>query len=67
MNAIKGAGLGFRREMLDELLPSLPNEVDFWEVAPENWIPLGAVINNSLNKPQNKPFHYTWFIAFYRK
>ncbi|GFD89798.1 UPF0276 protein [Tenacibaculum sp. KUL152] len=42
MNAIKGAGLGFRREMLDELLPSLPNEVDFWEVAPENWIPLGG-------------------------
>lgn len=42
MNAIKGAGLGFRREMLDELLPSLPSEVDFWEVAPENWIPLGG-------------------------
>lgn len=42
MNAIKGAGLGFRRETLDELLPSLPSEVDFWEVAPENWIPLGG-------------------------
>lgn len=39
---IAGAGLGFRREMLDEILPVLPKEVDFWEVAPENWIPLGG-------------------------
>jgi len=42
MKDIYGAGLGFRREMLKELLPSLPSEVDFWEVAPENWIPLGG-------------------------
>ncbi|MEC8228019.1 MAG: DUF692 family multinuclear iron-containing protein, partial [Pseudomonadota bacterium] len=42
MKTIKGAGLGLRREMLDELLPVLPEEVDFWEVAPENWIPLGG-------------------------
>ncbi len=42
MKNIYGAGLGFRREMLNELLPTLPSEVDFWEVAPENWIPLGG-------------------------
>ncbi|AXT39807.1 DUF692 domain-containing protein [Alteromonas sp. BL110] len=42
MKDINGAGLGFRREMLKELLPTLPTEVDFWEVAPENWIPLGG-------------------------
>jgi len=42
MKHIQGAGLGFRREMLGELLPTLPSEVDFWEVAPENWIPLGG-------------------------
>jgi len=42
MKDVTGAGLGFRREMLDELLPVLPKEVDFWEVAPENWIPLGG-------------------------
>ncbi len=42
MKNIDGAGLGFRREMLKELLPTLPSEVDFWEVAPENWIPLGG-------------------------
>ena len=39
---ISGAGLGLRREMLPALLPHLPAEVDFWEVAPENWIPLGG-------------------------
>ena len=42
MKNICGAGLGFRREMLKALLPTLPSEVDFWEVAPENWIPLGG-------------------------
>lgn len=42
MKNVSGAGLGFRREMLAELLPTLPSEVDFWEVAPENWIPLGG-------------------------
>ena len=42
MKDIYGAGLGFRREMLKELLPTLPSEGDFWEVAPENWIPLGG-------------------------
>ncbi|NDW23063.1 DUF692 family multinuclear iron-containing protein [Alteromonas hispanica] len=43
MNKIAGAGLGFRREMLNEILPEMPSEVDFWEVAPENWIPLGGL------------------------
>ena len=42
MKNIQGAGLGLRREMLAEVLPQLPTEVDFWEVAPENWIPLGG-------------------------
>ena len=39
---LEGAGLGFRRELLDDILPILPSDVDFWEVAPENWIPLGG-------------------------
>lgn len=39
---LEGAGLGFRRELLADILPILPSEVDFWEVAPENWIPLGG-------------------------
>ena len=39
---LHGAGLGLRREMLPSLLPNLPSEVDFWELAPENWIPMGG-------------------------
>ena len=31
-------GLGLRRVMLDPLLAGIPEEVDFFEVAPENWI-----------------------------
>ena len=50
MKTIKGAGLGLRREMLDELLPVLPDEVDFWEVAPENWIPLGGKFNEDFER-----------------
>ncbi|GGD56185.1 HvfB family MNIO-type RiPP peptide maturase [Lacimicrobium alkaliphilum] len=38
----KQVGLGLRREMLDELEGSIPECVDFWEIAPENWIPLGG-------------------------
>ena len=37
-----GAGLGFRRESLDELETRVPEVIDFFEVAPENWIDLGG-------------------------
>ena len=57
MKHIQGAGLGFRREMLDELLPTLPSEVDFWEVAPENWIPLGGTYERQFDQSiQQVPF-----------
>ena len=39
---IKGAGLGLRRESLDELWASQPEQIGFMEVAPENWIGLGG-------------------------
>ncbi|MCK8122161.1 DUF692 domain-containing protein [Pseudoalteromonas sp. 2CM32C] len=35
-------GLGLRREMLDELLERVPKQIDFLEVAPENWLKLGG-------------------------
>ncbi|MDC9526534.1 DUF692 domain-containing protein [Pseudoalteromonas sp. Angola-30] len=35
-------GLGLRREMLDELLAHTPKQIDFMEVAPENWLKLGG-------------------------
>lgn len=46
---LQGAGLGLRREMISDLLPEIPKEVDFWEVAPENWIPLGGKYQKQLN------------------
>ena len=47
---LSGVGLGLRREMLNELLPDIPSSVDFWEVAPENWIPLGGKYQKNLNQ-----------------
>jgi len=35
-------GLGLRREMLDDFIESPPNQVDFLEVAPENWLKMGG-------------------------
>lgn len=39
---IKGAGLGLRRSFLDEVINCSPQIVDFYEVAPENWINIGG-------------------------
>ncbi|MBT8084418.1 MAG: DUF692 domain-containing protein [Woeseia sp.] len=39
---VSGAGLGLRRGLLDKLMASPPVEVDFMEVAPENWIRVGG-------------------------
>jgi uncharacterized protein (UPF0276 family) len=47
---LSGVGLGLRREMLEQLLPDIPSSVDFWEVAPENWIPLGGKYQKNLNQ-----------------
>lgn len=47
---LSGVGLGLRREMTDELLADFPQQVDFWEVAPENWIPLGGKYQKQLKQ-----------------
>lgn len=39
---VSGAGLGLRRGFIDELLANPPADVDFLEVAPENWIRVGG-------------------------
>lgn len=41
-NLVNGAGLGLRRSFLNSIIELPPQEVDFYEVAPENWIPLGG-------------------------
>jgi len=40
--ALKGSGLGLRRGMLDDLSALTSKDVDFLEVAPENWIGVGG-------------------------
>ena len=45
MNDQKNAaqvGLGLRREMLSEFCESVPEAINFFEVAPENWMTLGG-------------------------
>ncbi len=44
-----GAGLGLRREFLDELIARDGAGVDFLEVAPENWIGVGGVLGRKLS------------------
>lgn len=39
---LTGSGLGLRREMLSDILSAKPVQIDFFEVAPENWIPFGG-------------------------
>ncbi len=39
---VGGAGLGLRRELLTPLRDDPPKQVDFLEVAPENWIDVGG-------------------------
>lgn len=39
---VNGAGLGLRRELMSDLEAQPPAQVDFMEVAPENWIGVGG-------------------------
>ena len=39
---VSGAGLGLRRALMDKLMADPPAEIDFMEVAPENWIHVGG-------------------------
>ncbi len=39
---VSGAGLGLRRGLMDALIKAAPDDIDFMEVAPENWIRVGG-------------------------
>jgi uncharacterized protein (UPF0276 family) len=41
---VQGAGLGLRRDHLDALQDQIPPEIDFMEVAPENWLKVGGYL-----------------------
>ncbi len=45
---VQGAGLGLRRPLVDKLMAIPPTEVDFMEVAPENWIHVGGALGKKL-------------------
>jgi uncharacterized protein (UPF0276 family) len=40
--SVHGAGLGLRRDITSRLAEAYPDNVDFMEVAPENWMRLGG-------------------------
>jgi len=45
---VQGAGLGLRRALVNKLMDEPPEEVDFMEVAPENWIHVGGALGKKL-------------------
>ncbi|MBD3653291.1 DUF692 domain-containing protein [Kangiella sp.] len=47
---ITGAGLGLRRDFLDEYEALDQSSVDFMEVAPENWIPYGGRLKEQFKR-----------------
>lgn len=47
-NKVSGAGLGLRRSFADELMDKQDVPVDFFEVAPENWLEMGGSLGKKL-------------------
>lgn len=45
---VAGAGLGLRRELIPALKKGVPPAIDFFEIAPENWIDLGGAAGRDL-------------------
>lgn len=56
-NRLKGAGLGFRRELIPELQNTNLENIDFFEIAPENWLHAGGRYAKQLREfTEQKPF-----------
>jgi len=47
---VAGAGLGLRLDLIDELLAAPPRQVDFLELAPENWLRVGGTRGRALRE-----------------
>ena len=47
---VHGAGLGLRRSIMDALADQPPSQVDFMEVAPENWIGVGGAFGKKFRQ-----------------
>jgi uncharacterized protein (UPF0276 family) len=49
--SLQGAGIGLRRAMTAELATKpIPDDIDFFELAPENWIGLGGRLGRQLRE-----------------
>jgi uncharacterized protein len=48
VKTVHGAGLGFRRELIPALKKRVPSVINFFEVAPENWIEVGGASGKDL-------------------
>ena len=46
---VHGAGLGLRRSIMDSLADQPPSQVNFMEVAPENWIGVGGALGKQFS------------------
>ncbi len=46
--SLQGAGLGLRRELLPALRVGVPDAIDFFEIAPENWLGMGGLWRKDL-------------------
>ena len=51
---VQGSGLGLRRAFIGPLAESIPEEIDFLEVAPENWIDVGGLYGKQFSKIAEK-------------
>lgn len=45
---VQGAGLGLRRPLANKLMADPPADIDFMEIAPENWIHVGGALGKKL-------------------
>lgn len=54
---VTGAGLGFRRELIDALREDSLEAIDFFEVSPENWLNMGGRYHDQISEfREKKPF-----------
>jgi uncharacterized protein (UPF0276 family) len=51
---VEGAGLGLRRSFISSLADEVPSQIDFMEVAPENWIDVGGKLRRQFQKISEK-------------
>lgn len=47
---VTGAGLGLRRDLMDEIEAAWPRQISFMEVAPENWIGAGGTLGRRFRR-----------------